>query len=61
MKFERFCNIASWILLVLGIIWICLIAIPQFVDRVSRHEDEWARGQAGYIQEIPSAKPSDGD
>jgi hypothetical protein len=55
-KYNRLSTLA-WAIIFLAALWLCLVAIPQFTDRISRHEDTWAR-QTG---DIPSVKLSEED
>jgi hypothetical protein len=56
-KLERLGNVLCWAFLLWVLVWICLFAIPGFVDRCSRHEATWA----GETRELPSVKLSEGD
>lgn len=37
-KLYRLANVLTWALIAWVLVWICLFAIPGFVDRCSRHE-----------------------
>ena len=56
-KLERLGNAITWAIILLAALWLCLIAIPSFVDRISRHTDAWQR----QTMDMPSVKPSEGD
>jgi len=42
-RFERLGNLLSWLIIFWALVWLCLIVVPQFVDRISRHENAWAK------------------
>lgn len=42
-KFDRLGRVIPWAIIILAALWLSLIAVPQFVDRLSHHEDRWAR------------------
>lgn len=54
-RFECLGRFIPWAIIVLAALWLCLFAIPQFVNRISHHEDRWAR----EFGDIPSEKISD--
>ena len=62
-KLERYGNLLTWAIILLAALWLAFIAIPQFVDRISRHEAAWAnRGQAiEQWEDLLSEKVSDAD
>jgi len=56
-KHTRLANVLVWAIILLAALWLAFIAVPQFVDRISRHQDTWAR----EFGELPSLKLSDHD
>lgn len=38
---DRLSRLFTWAILFLVLLWLCLFAVPQFIDRVSRHESYW--------------------
>lgn len=40
-RFEHWGRAVSWLIIALAFLWLVLVAVPQFVDRVSRHVDTW--------------------
>jgi len=60
-KLDRIGNVVCWLIIVLAAAWICLVAIPQFVDVVSRNEAEWTDGGGRHVTELESGKVSDSD
>ena len=59
-KYERTGNLICWLIILLAVIWLCLVAVPQFVDRCSKNEAAWANRER-VVQESPSVKVSKGD
>ena len=62
-KFERYERVFTWTMIIIALIWLCFAAIPQFVDRLSKRENEWVRRNQPIeqLQLLPSPKPSRGD
>ena len=61
-KFIRYERIFTWTMIAIALLWLAVIAIPPFVDRISRHEDAWAGRHSGVVtQDMPSTKVSDAD
>jgi len=59
-KPERTGNRLCWLIILLAVIWLCLVAVPAFIDRCSKHEAAWVNRER-VVQEIPSEKVSDAD
>lgn len=57
-KLDRIGNVVCWLLIIWAVVWICLFAIPSFVDRISRHEAEWTDGGGRHTEEMVSPKMS---
>lgn len=43
------------------LLWVILMFIPSFVDRLSRHEKSWLDGGGRHVTELPIEKTSDKD
>jgi hypothetical protein len=54
---NRLGNAVTWTIIFLAALWLALIVVPQFTDRISRHEDSWAR----EFEEMASGKVSKAD
>ena len=48
-KYDRLTNTICWLIILWAFVWLCLFAIPGFVNRCSRHADAWAK-QTGDLQ-----------
>ena len=53
-KLDHLC----WLIILWAVIYVCLVMIPACVDSISGHE---ANRPQGYVQEMPSVKPSLGE
>jgi len=56
-KADRIGNTICWFIILWAFVWLCLFAIPGFVDRCSRHETEWAK----QTRDMVSVKLSEED
>jgi len=50
-KADRLFSVLIWLIILWAFVWLCLFAIPGFVDRCSRRETEWARQTRDIVSE----------
>ncbi len=60
-RFERYERVFTWAMIAIALVWLCLVLIPQFVDRCSKNEDSWLRQGGRHVEDSASVKVSNGD